>query len=157
MKDTRNTSSSEIVRFDKDLVKDINDYHLQENVWTHARNAINNSKTGDLGKIGNEPSNYLCTDEVPYTIIGVVHINADVWAIYSTDNVNSEIGLFYEDKCGTNEAYSAIVNDPCLKFKQTNLVKGVSRARSTCNYTLYWDDGLNPSRQLTVNIDDPEI
>jgi len=63
MKDTRNTSSSEIVRFDKDLVKDINDYHLQENVWTHARNAINNSKTGDLGKIGNEPSNYLCTDK----------------------------------------------------------------------------------------------
>jgi hypothetical protein len=112
-----NTSNSETRRFDKSLVEDINDFHLPENSWTQARNAITNSKTGDLGKLGNEPANQFCT-KAPYPIIGAVHLVADQWAVFSTDNTDSEIGLFKEDECG----YTKIVNDKCLGFNTTNLI-----------------------------------
>lgn len=146
----QNTSSVNTNTFDKDLKKDVNDMHLPPNSWVHARNAINNSKTGDLGKIGNEPANELCT-EAPYTIIGTIHLEADKWAIYSTNNTSSEIGLFFEETC----TYYKVVNDNCLNFNTANLIKGVSRATSDCVYDLYWDDGLNPSRFMPVNIIDP--
>ena len=145
----QNTSSVGTRRFDKDLNEDINDFHLPDNSWTHARNAINNSRTGDLGKIGNEPSNILC-GKAPYTIIGTIHIYADVWAVYSTDNTNSAIGIYTESTCN----YFPIIDESiCLKFSKDYLIKGVSRSSSDCYYKLYWADGLNPDRVLTVDID----
>jgi hypothetical protein len=147
----QNTSSVGTRRFDKDLNEDVNDYHLPENSWTHARNAINNSKTGDLGKIGNEPSNLFCA-QAPYTITGAIHITADYWAIYSTNETDSEIGIFREETC----EYTTIVNDTCLNFSKYNPIKGVSRGKSTCNYSLYWADGRrNPDRTITVSIKNP--
>lgn len=143
--------------FDKALNEDVKDFHLPGNEWTQARNAINNSKTGDLGRLGNEPGNYSClTSELKYTIIGFIHIIEDKWAVFSTDNVNSEIGLFTESKCSLNEeAYIPIVNAQCLNFNTANLVIGSSRATSTCTYKLYWDDGLNPTRVLEIDVDNP--
>lgn len=141
-------------RFDKNLNEDVNDYHLPDNAWTHARNAINNSRTGDIGKLGNEPSNVLCA-EIKYAtsvpgfmpiIIGTIHLTEDKWAIFSTDKTRSEIGVFEEDTC----KYTAIVNNKCLKFNPGYLIKGVSRPSSKCTYSLYWDDGLNPSRTMSI-------
>ena len=148
-------SSKDINTFDKSLNEDIKDFHLPSNQWTQARNAINNSISGDLGKLGNEPATMQCVS-APYTIIGFIHIIEDKWAVYSTDGINSEIGLFIEDNCGTTKAaYIKVVNDPCLNFKLENLVIGVSRPTSTCTYKLYWDDGINPSRTLEVDVDNP--
>ena len=148
-------SSKDINTFDKSLNEDIKDFHLPSNQWTQARNAINNSISGDLGKLGNEPATLQCVS-APYTIIGFIHIIEDKWAVYSTDGTNSEIGLFIEDNCGTTKAaYIKVVNDPCLNFKLENLVIGVSRPTSTCTYKLYWDDGINPSRTLEVDVDNP--
>jgi len=145
--------------FDKNLNEDVNDFHLPSNSWTQARNAINNSKSGDLGKLGNEPGNLYCIS-APYPIIGFIHIIEDYWAVYSTNGINSEIGLFIERNCGLDQtlykAYQIIVNDPCLKFSQENLIIGVARSLSTCTYKLYWDDGLNPSRVLEIDIDNPD-
>lgn len=157
-KGLQNTSSAGTRSFDKELNEDVNDFHLPPNSWTQARNAINNSVSGDLGKLGNEPSNIDClinSLNKPYTIIGVIHLEADIWAIYSTDDINSEIGIFTESKCGTDSAYVTAVNDPCLNFRKTNLIKGVSRLTSECNYELYWDDGRNPSRLMNVVTDNP--
>lgn len=149
------TSSEESKTFDKSFNKDVNDFHLPKNEWSRARNAINNSITGDLGKLGNEPANLYCIS-APYPIIGFIHIIEDKWAVYSTDNTNSEIGLYIESNCGTTQvAYQKIVNDPCLGFAQENLIKGVSRPTSTCTYKLYWDDGANPSRNIEIDIDNP--
>lgn len=158
----QNTSSEDSRTFDKSLNKDVNDFHLPSNEWTRARNAINNSISGDLGKLGNEPANLYCVS-APYPIIGFIHIIEDKWAVYSTDGTNSEIGLFIESNCGSKStaacgpdlAYQKIVNDPCLNFKLENLIIGVSRATSTCTYKLYWDDGLNPSRTLEIDVDNP--
>ena len=133
--------------FTKGMVKDYNDTFLGEGLWTHARNAVNNSHDGQLGVIGNEPSNLLCIT-LPYTYIGGIHLTDDKWAVFSTDDTNSEIGLFDESDC----SYRKLVNDPCLNFKRSNLITGTSRKRFDCNRLIYWDDGINPSRLL--NIDD---
>lgn len=141
--DSANSQESEI--FNKGLIKDYDDIFYPEGTWSHARNATNNTIGGDVGIIGNEPANKLCTN-APYTIIGQIKISSERWAVYSTNNVDSEIGLFLEDSC----TYHTIVNDPCLNFKTTNLIIGVSKENFDCSYQLYWDDGVNPTRTLNV-------
>jgi hypothetical protein len=143
--DSANSQESEI--FNKGLIKDFDDIFYPEGTWSHARNATNNTAGGDVGIIGNEPANKLCTN-APYTIIGQVRVTSDYWAVYSTDDVNSEIGLFKEDSC----TYTTVVNDPCLNFKKSNLIIGTAKENFDCSYQLYWIDGLNPDR--TMNIGD---
>lgn len=133
--------------FNKGLVKDYNDVFVGNGLYTHARNAVNNSHEGQVGVIGNEPANLFCVN-LPYTMIGAIHTVGDVWVIFTTDDTNSEIGLFDESSC----TYTKIVNDPCLNFKRTNLITGVFREKYDCERLIYWDDGLNPTR--VMNIDD---
>lgn len=145
----QNNSSGQVRSFDKALNEDVNDFHLPSNEWTQARNAINNSVTGDLGKLGNEPANLKCV-EIDYPIIGTIHVIEDKWLLYSTDKLgNCEIGLFREETC----LYVPLVTDPCLGFSLDKLIIGVCRPTSTCTYIAYWDDGLNPSRRLEFDAD----
>ena len=117
----QNNSSGQVRTFDKSLNEDVNDFHLPSNEWTQARNAINNSATGDLGKLGNEPGNSECI-KIAYpfaTIIGFIHIIEDKWLVFSTDGAGtSEIGLFKESTC----RYDVTVNDPCLNFNRKYLI-----------------------------------
>ena len=133
--------------FSKGLLKDLHQSIQPTTNWTHARNVVNHSNDGELGVIGNEPANLEC-GIVPYTIIGTIHKYGDEWIIYSTDNINSEIGVFDDSKC----EYTTIVNDQCLSFKTSNLITGASKENYDCTWQVYWDDGLNPSR--TLNLDD---
>jgi len=142
-KNQQGTSSSENQSFNREMNDDLSS--LPPDSWVRARNAINNSVTGDLGKLGNEPSNKLCI-QAPYPIIGFIHINADRWAVFSTNDTDSEIGLFEEHLC----KYDKIVNDSCLGFNRANLISGRSRATSDCSYQIYWDDRLNPSRTMDI-------
>ena len=140
------TSSSEGKSFYKGLAKDVSDLYIPDGMWTHARNATNvNEINGDLGTISNEPANEYCT-KAPYTIIGSINIYQDYWAIYSTDDTNSEIGLFDESAC----KYYTVVNDPCLGFNRNNLIIGRSRENFDCSFQLYWADNLNPDRTLNI-------
>jgi len=132
--------------FVKGMVQDTNESFQTPGTWVHARNAVNNSTEGDFGTLENESSNRLCA-EVPYDIIGSIHLYDDKWAIFSTDNINSEIGLFDESQC----TYSKLVNDKVLSFDKNHLIKGASKENYDCTWQLYWDDGKNPSR--TLNID----
>jgi len=93
-----NTSGAQGGSFDKRLNEDIKGFAKSPAEWTQARNAVNNTTSGDIGEISNEASNYLCA-AAPYTIIGTIHLTRDEWAIYSTDDTNSEIGIFKEDEC----------------------------------------------------------
>lgn len=131
--------------FDKALVTDIRDYHLDTQSITNARNAINSSHIGDLGEIGNEPGNLFC-NSATYTIIGVIHLEKSKWTIFSTNDIDSEIGLFDEEKC----TYEKIVNAPCLNFKTTHLITGASRPTFDCSFRIYWQDYLNPDRTLDI-------
>lgn len=142
-----NSSGMEARSFDGELQKDANDFHVKESQWVHARNAINNSNIGDVGRMGNEPANRLCiTVPTGYTIIGFIHLINDKWAVFSTNNTKSEIGYFEENIC----RYTKIVNADCLNFKTTNLIYGQSKENFDCSYSLYWADGLNPDRYLNI-------
>ena len=141
------TSSIETNSFIKGMVKDTNASFQGKDTWAHARNAANNSTDGDVGTLGNEPANLQCAT-VPYTIIGAIHLYADQWVVYSTDDTNSEIGTFDDSEC----KYETLVNDPCLGFNRNHLITGASKENFDCTWQVYWDDGLNPSR--TMNVDD---
>ena len=83
-----------------------------------------------------------------YTIIGFIHKKADQWYVFSTDDINSEIGFYDESTC----SYSTIVNDPCLGFNTNYLISGKSKYNYDCSETLYWaDSGLNPRRYLNLS------
>ena len=141
------TSSIETNSFVKGMVKDVNASFQAKDSWAHARNAANNSTDGDVGVVGNEPANLSC-GVVPYTIIGAIHLYADQWIIYSTDDTSSEIGKFDDSEC----KYTTLVNDPCLSFNRKHLITGASKENFDCTWQVYWDDGLNPTR--TMNVDD---
>ena len=135
--------------FNKGMTRDTNESFVGDGLYLHARNAVNNSHDGQLGVIGNEPSTFKCVT-LPYTLIGVIHQGDDRWILFLTDDSNnSEIGIFDESEC----SYTKIVNSPCLNFKTTHLITGVSRTKYDCDRLVYWDDGLNPTRFM--NLDNP--
>ena len=142
--------SSATGSFTKGLVRDFDENFDPESSWPYARNAANNSKEGDVGTLGNEPSNYQC-GQAPYTIIGRVHLFNAYWAIFSTDNINSEIGIYDESLCN----YRTVVNDNCLNFKKVNLITGVSKENFDCQWAIYFADGRNPDRY--INIGNPDL
>ena len=141
-----NSTSNVTTRsFIRGMNKDFDSTYVPEGFWTHARNAQNNTIDGNLGEISNEPSNFHCAS-APYTIIGAVHLFGDKWVVYSTDDTNSEIGLYDQSEC----CYLKIVNDSCLGFDKKNLIYGVSKETAACTWQLYWADGLNPDRSLNI-------
>ena len=152
MADNQNTdqssssSQASTNSFSKGMMRDYNESFIGEGMYTHARNAVNSSHDGQVGVIGNEPSNLHCVN-LPYDLIGFVHTIDDIWVLYTTNDIDSEIGLFDESAC----TYTKIVNSPCLNFKRTNHIPGAFRKRFDCERVVYWDDGLNPTR--TMNID----
>ena len=147
-KDKSQSNSIETRSFNKGMMKDIDDSLMPEGGYKHARNLVNNSKEGDIGIVGNEPANYACV-KAPYTIIGTIHIISDKWAIFSTDNIDSEIGLFDDSQC----TYEKIVNDQCLNFDKANPILGTAKEIFDCTFQLYWADALNPDR--TMNVENP--
>ncbi|MFO0089400.1 MAG: hypothetical protein ACK518_01060, partial [bacterium] len=147
-KESQNTGVPSVTNsFNKGLVKDFNETFIGEGLYTHARNAVNNSHDGNIGVIGNEPSNLLCIN-LPFTLIGSIAMYDDKWILFLTDDKsNSEIGIFDESEC----SYTKIINSECLNFKSTHLITGVFRQRFDCERLIYWDDGLNPSRSLNID------
>ena len=161
--ENQNTNSQQTNSFIKGLNKDADPLFVQEGMWTHARNAVNNTVEGDLGTLSNEESNSLCA-KVGTTmgasfvyIVGKIHLFSDKWLIYSagydaldTTAINSEIGLFESDQC----LYRPVVQDKCLNFNKLNVITGASRLKDDCSWQAYWADGLNPDRY--INIGDPK-
>lgn len=142
-----NSSFTSNARFDKSLTTDVNDFHLPENAWTYARNAVNNTKRGDLGKLSTESANKLSA-YAPFTVIGNIYVEGDMWVVFSCSKNNSEIGIYHEDA----DTYTKLVRSKLLNFSKLNLIKGVSRSTFDCGWKIYWDDGRrNPSRFLQLN------
>jgi len=140
------TSSAKTNTFNKGMIKDTSDIYIPEGVWTNAINAINTSHTGDEGNIGTEQSNKFCTT-APYTIIGIIHKVKSEWVVFSTNELDSEIGIFDESDC----SYRSITNDPCLNFSIKYLITGAVKYNPDCSYSVYWQDNNNPDR--TLNLD----
>jgi hypothetical protein len=122
--------------------------HLQnKEIWTYARNAVLNSHNGNIYALQNEQSNSFCV-QLPYTFIGSIPLIDNRFAIFTTDNTNSEIGLFDANAC----TYTTIVNDPCLAFNTSYLISGKSKYNFDCTETVYWaDSGLNSRRYIVMD------
>jgi hypothetical protein len=148
--------------FVKGLHKDSDPSVIQEGMWTHARNAVNNSIEGDIASLSNESSNILCAQagatisplfQFRY-VIGLIHLYSDKWVVFTASHTTeidiapkmSEIGLFEEQSC----RYRPIVQDSCLGFTKTNLITGASREKEDCSWQVYWADGRNPDRYLNI-------
>jgi hypothetical protein len=142
--------SSNSGSFTKGLVRDFDENFDPESSWPYARNASNNSKEGDVGVLGNEPSNSAC-GVAPYTVIGRIFLFNAYWAIFSTDDSNSEIGVYDESLC----QYRTVVNQKCLNFRKLNLVTGVAKENFDCQWAVYFADGRNPDRY--INIGNPAL
>jgi hypothetical protein len=150
--------------FTKGLNKDSDPSFVQDGMWTHAINIVNNTQEGDISTLSNESSNFLCATAgatMPATvtkkyIIGAIYLYSDKWVIFTAGHnnqgqrISSEIGLLEEDIC----RYREIVQDPCLNFDKRSLITGASREKEDCTWRVYWADGFNPDRYL--NIGDPK-
>ena len=159
-------NSTQIVNrsFTKGLNKDADPSFVQEGMWTHARNVVNNTEEGNLGTLSNEDANALCItagatmpgNVLKKYIIGAIQLFSDKWVIYTAGHnvkgisVSSEIGLFEADTC----TYRPIVQDDCLNFDKRYLISGSAREKEDCTWQVYWADGNNPDRFL--NIGDPQ-
>ncbi len=136
--------NNKIQRFDGSLTTDVKDYHIKENQWIHARNAFPEFGTN---RMGSEPANKLCIT-APYPIIGYIYLYEDRWAIISTDDTNSEIGILKEFTC----EYTPLDGDfSCLGLNRKNLITGISKQNFDCTWSIYWSDAyLNSDRTLNI-------
>ena len=55
-----NTSLNQTRTFIKGLTRDTDASFIQDGMWNYARNAVNNTRQGDIGTLSNEESNVLC-------------------------------------------------------------------------------------------------
>lgn len=167
------TSSVDATAFVSGMIKDVDDTYIPEGSWAHARNATKVTANGSLNTLSNEPSNGICiTDTVTannftsYTIIGAIHVVEDKWVIFSTNNTNSEIGLYDDSEC----SYTTLTKEPCtiapcifpdvlvgntnpLNFNTKNLITGASKINFDCTWSTYFSDGVNPDRYIQFDID----
>lgn len=130
----------------KGLITDLDSSLISKEFWTYARNTVHNTHLGNMAILGNEPSNQLCVN-IPYTCIGFVKLIGGRYAMFLTDNVNSEIGIFDTNAC----TYTKVVNSPCLNFNTHYLVDASSKENFDCSESIYWTDSLNPRRYLNLS------
>lgn len=128
------------------LITDLNSSYLKEDSYSHARNAVRNSKEGDLGTIGNEPSNTFCFS-APYQVIGHINLPNDEILIFSTDNVSSEIGIGNTQVC----SYRKLLNIQCLNFNTNNPITGIAKQDFQKGIVVTFTDDRNPVRRMQLN------
>jgi hypothetical protein len=161
-KNIQDTGQNKTNTFIKGLNKDSDPTFVSEGMWTHARNAVNNTLEGNVGTLSNETSNIFCAEAGATLsgkkyIIGAIHLYSDKWILFTVAHPLSgvgaatghEIGLFEEDTC----RYRIIVQDTCLNFDKQFLITGASREKEDCSWSVYFADGNNPDRYLNVGDD----
>lgn len=128
------------------MIKDLNDSYVGKEVVTHARNAVVNSHLGDLYAYSPEPANLFCCN-FPYTYNGNIALVNNQFLIFSTDNTNSEIGIFDEPTC----TYTKVVNAACLNFNLSYPVTGRSKMTDVCSQVVTFTDNYNPVRRIDLS------
>jgi hypothetical protein len=119
--------------------------HPEENL-SFALNANIEGFEGNLFRYQTEQGNEECFD-LPdgYVPIGKIYIKDNELVIFSTNNLDSEIGLVKNCK------YSTLINDRCLNFNTKYPITGQSRIRRGCDRTIYWRDYFNSDRWLNID------
>lgn len=130
----------------KGLITDLDNALIGKELWTHAVNTTHSTHQGNMQFLTNEPSNLECVT-LPLDPIGFIRVLNNRWVVFSTDHISSEIGIFDESKC----TYTKIINDSCLNFNKSSLIRGAFKENFDCTETIYWTDGgRNPRRRLNL-------
>jgi hypothetical protein len=125
------------------------DYHarfIPQGDYRYALNCIADSEES-LGVLTSENGNdFYVTLKTGYSLVGTINTNQNSFILFSTDNTNSEIGLYENNK------YTPLVNASCLNFNTKNPIHGVFRVRNGCERIIYFTDRTNPLR--VINLDE---
>lgn len=146
MADQKTSTIDTVVSGKPGLVTDLNPSYISKESYSYARNATRNSKEGDLGTIGNEPSPDLCFD-IPYKVIGIVEMPDDQLMILSGDGSTSEIGIGYTKTC----TYKKLYTSTCLAFNPDYPIIGVARKDFQGRLVVTITDKHNPVRRIDVD------
>lgn len=84
----------------------------------------------------------------PYNVVGIIPVQEE-FVVFSTDNIDSEIGLIVRTNDTIN--YTTIYNDPDLNFNTSSPIKGEFRKDINNNRIVTWIDNINSPR--IINID----
>lgn len=145
--DLKNTSdASTNVTGKAALVTDLNASHVSPEQYTHARNAVRNSKEGDLGTIGNEPSNLHCFS-APHKVVGIIPLPGDDLLVFSSNGGNaSEIGIGNDISC----SYRTLTSLDCLNFSPDYPITGVAKQDFHRGIVVTFTDKFNPVRRIEL-------
>ncbi len=127
------------------LITDLNGSYVSQEQYSHARNAVRNSKEGDLGTIGNEPSNKNCFN-APYKIVGTVPLPGDDILVLSGNGVSSEIGIGNDTIC----SYRTLSTLDCWHFDPNFPVTGVAKQDFQRGIVVTFTDKNNPVRRIEL-------
>lgn len=112
-------------------------------------NGVLESALGDNPALINEIGNQLCAQvKKTYTIIGAHQLDDNEFVIFSTNGVDSEIGLFNQNTC----LYFEFLNEPCLNFQLDRRIVTEFRILKGCERIIYFTDGFNTYK--SINLDD---
>lgn len=130
----------------KGIQKDLNDSLDNTEILTHHRNGMFQTQKGDLLFASIEPATLACI-ELPYKYNGAIKLKSQLYLVFSSDNINSEIGVADTNIC----AYQKVVNDKCLSFNNFNQITGFVRINVDGEREVIFVDGLNPDRIINLN------
>lgn len=134
------------------LNRDLSELALKPGQYTHARNATNVLPNGQTGMGLHTECANLAETVIPYTLIGRIQLYADIWWLYSTNDILSEIGE-YNESTGSyitklNDAATIAAGFPGMGFSTLHLITGDARRNFDCGFNVYWADGFNPDRMV---------
>ena len=143
MKQATNIVQNNII---KGIQNDLNDTLVNEQILTHHRNGMFQTQGGDIVFASCEPATLKCID-LPYKYNGNIKLKEGKQLVFSSDNINSEIGIANTDNC----TYTKLVNSPCLKFNNFYQITGFVRINVDGEEEVIFVDGLNPDRILFLS------
>ncbi len=146
MADQNTTTVDTVATTKAGLITDLNTSYVGKEQYSYARNTVRNSKDGDLGTLGNEPSNTLCF-QAPYKIVGTINLPEDQVLIFSGDGGSSEIGIGDIKTC----QYTKVLNQACLNFSDKYPIIGVARKDFNKGIVVTFTDKNNPVRRIDLS------
>jgi len=126
--------------------QDVDPKFQEKGTYRFALNAVVEDTSPAEVSVSNELGNTLCAN-IPYTIIGHILIEDGKFIIFSTDNTDSEIGIFDPHSC----SYSTLINTPCLNFNTAHQVKGLFKIIKGCERVIYFTDAYNNYRRINID------
>lgn len=141
------------MKYEKGLYTDSTETDQPEGTYRFAKNMVDSNT---MGAKENEKGfteiawgvSYPFLGVAAHNVIGIIPIDTG-FVVFSTDEINSEIGVFST----TTATYTVVYNDigNQLNFRRTAPIKGEYRIEATGNRAITWIDDNNPPRILNID------